>query len=162
MSTVSEVEPAAATASPEPAPGGAGGSPWAARLNRAIGIVGFVVALLLAALSALFEALLTPLYWGETRFPLALPLAVLGNAALAWFTVTVTGRRLAAAGPAVVWTALMVVASSRTTEGDLVLTGNNWVGVATMLVGTVTFGVAGFLLVRAGVWPAEAGPVPPA
>ena len=35
-------------------------------------------------------------------------------------------------------------------EGDLVLTSNNWVGIGTMLAGSVTFGVGGFLLVRSG------------
>jgi hypothetical protein len=110
-------------------------------------VLGFVVALLLAAISAAYEAFLTPLYWGSTRLPVSLVMAVVGNLALVYFTYVVTGRRLAAVGPAVVWVAVMVAAASRSSEGDLVLTDNNWVGIGTMLAGSVAFAVAGYRLV---------------
>jgi hypothetical protein len=160
MSTVSDVEPETETGPAEPPPddGGAGRSGLLAVLNGIMQGAGFAVALLLAALSAAFEAALTPLYWGQVRLPVALVLAVVGNAALVWFTVVVTGRRIAVAGPALVWTVVLVVASSRTTEGDLVLTSNNWVGIGTMLAGSITFGVAAFVLIQRGVRPAGSGP----
>ena len=118
-----------------------------------------MLALLLAALTAAFEAFLTPLYWDETRLPVALVAAVVGNLGLVWFTAYVTGRRIAAAGPALVWVVIMVAASSRTSEGDLVLTDGNWVGIATMLAGSVAFAVAAYRLILAGARP-SAGPAP--
>ncbi len=144
-----QAEPAGA----RPAP------PW---LDRALRIAGFVVALLLAFGSALVEAFLSPLHWGTYRVPASLLLAVAGNLGLVAFTVLATGRRIAVLGPAVVWTAVMITAASRTTEGDLVLTSNNWVGISAMIVGTLTFAVAGYRLILTGVRPPKPGPTPPA
>jgi hypothetical protein len=135
-------------------------APWRAHVDLAIRIAGFVVALLLAAVSAAIEAFLAPLYWGSVRVPLGLLLAVVGNLGLVWFTVRVTGRRLTVLGPALVWTAVMVTASTRTTEGDLVLTSNNWVGIGTMLAGSLTFAAAGYRLILTGVRPARSAPPP--
>jgi hypothetical protein len=122
-------------------------------LDPAARILGFVIALLLAAVSAAYEAFLTPLYWGSTRLPVSLVAAVVGNLALVYFTYVVTGRRLAAVGPALVWVAVMVTAASRSSEGDLVLTDNNWVGIGTMMAGSVAFAVAGYRLVITSVKP---------
>jgi hypothetical protein len=166
MSTVSDVEPETSASEPEPElepepeqkRDGAGEAAMWPIIDGVMRGAGLVVAVALAAVTAAFEAALTPLYWGEVRLPIALVLAVVGNVGLVWFTVAVTGRRLAVAAPALVWTAVLVVASARTTEGDLVLTGNNWVGIGTMLAGSVTFGVAGFALIRTGVRPAGSGP----
>jgi hypothetical protein len=72
---------------------------------------------------------------------------------LIWFTVAVTGRRLPVAAIAVAWVAVMVIASTRTGEGDLVLTDNNWVGIVTMLAGSLTFAVAGYRLVLTAFHP---------
>jgi len=110
-------------------------------------ILGFVIALLLAAVSAAYEAFLSPLSWGSTRLPVSLLAAVVGNIALVYFTYVVTGRRLATVGPALVWVVVMLVAASRSSEGDLVLTENNWVGIGTMLVGSIAFAVAGYRLI---------------
>jgi hypothetical protein len=129
--------------------------PW---LDRAARLVGFVIALMLAAMSAAFEAFLTPLSWGTTRLPVSLVAAVVGNLALVWFAYVITGRRLAAVGPAFVWVAVMVTAASRSAEGDLVLTDNNWVGIGTMFAGSMTFAAAGYRLMLTGIRPR---PVPP-
>jgi hypothetical protein len=137
------------------------GPPW---LDLVVRVLGFVIALLLAAVSAAFEAFLTPLYWGSTRLPVSVVAAVVGNVALIYFTYVVTGRRLAAAGPALVWVVVMVAAASRTGEGDLVLTDNNWVGIGTMLAGSVAFAAAGYRLVLTGarsLRPAQPHPADP-
>jgi hypothetical protein len=113
-----------------------------------------VVAVGLAAVSAVWEAFLTPLAWHWTsgghghfvRLPVALVCAVAGNAALAWFTRAVTGKLLAVLAPFAVWTALMLVAAGRTREGDLVLTSNNWVGLVTMFAGALSFAVVAYWL----------------
>ena len=150
-------EPAAEAAGPEPAFEAAVSeaalkpvatpAPWRRPVDIAMRIVGFVVALALTVLTAAFEAYLTPLYWGEHRLPVSVMAAVVVNVALIWFTVEVTGRRLSVAAIAVVWVTIMVLASTRTSEGDLVLTDNNWVGIATMLAGSLTYAVAGYRLV---------------
>jgi hypothetical protein len=131
-------------------------------VGPALRVAGFVTALVLAALTATFEAFLTPLYWHQTRMPLALVAAVVGNVGLVWFTAYVTGRRVAAAGPALVWVVIMVAASSRTSEGDLVLIDGNWVGIATMLAGSVAFALAGYRLILASTRPAAAPAATPA
>lgn len=131
-------------------------------LDPASRVLGFVIALSLAAVSAAYEAFLTPLYWGSTRLPVSLVAAAVGNLALVYFTYVVTGRRLAAVGPALVWVVVMVAAAGRSSEGDLVLTDNNWVGIGTMLAGSVAFAVAGYRLVVIGVIGVKPRPLPPA
>jgi hypothetical protein len=123
--------------------------------DRWLAWVGMVIAVGLAAVSALWEAFLTPLafHWTSgghahfVRVPVALVCAVVGNAGLAWFTRAVTGKVLMVLVPFTVWTALMVVGAGRTREGDLVLTGDNWVGLATMFAGALAFAVAAYWLV---------------
>jgi hypothetical protein len=126
------------------APSGSGG--------RWLTYVGGAVAVALAAVSAVWEAFLTPVavQWTSgghahfVRLPIALVCAVAGNAALAWFTRAVTGRTVAVLAPSAVWTALMLAAAARTREGDLVLTGNNWVGLVTMFAGALAFAVVAY------------------
>ena len=77
------------------------GAVAAAGRPRRCGSLGFVVALLLTALTAAFEAFLTSLYWDEYRLPVSVVAAVVVNLALIWFTVVVTGRRLPVAAIAV-------------------------------------------------------------
>jgi hypothetical protein len=130
------------TTRPRPAPGG-----W-------LSVVGTVVAVALAAVSAVWEAFLTPLavHWTSgghahsVRVPVALAGAVAGNAALAWFTREVTGKVLSVLAPFAGWTVPMLAAASRTHEGDLVLTSGNWVGLATMFAGAMTFAITAYWL----------------
>ncbi|HEV7898151.1 MAG TPA: hypothetical protein VGP31_09945 [Planosporangium sp.] len=136
-------QPSVAT-EPAPSIGSGWWLPW----------VGMVVAVALAAVSAVWEAFLTPLAWHWTsgghghfvRVPVALLCAVAGNAALAWFTRTVTGKMLAVLAPFIAWTVPMVLAAGRTREGDLVLTSNNWVGLTTMFAGALSFAVTVYWL----------------
>jgi hypothetical protein len=117
-------------------------------------IAGGVIATLLAFVSSLWEAFLTPLSWQWTsgghahyvRLPVALVAAVVGNFLLAWFAYAATGRMLAIVGPFVAWSVPMVLAAGRTREGDLILTSNNWVGISTMLAGAVSFAAAVYWL----------------
>ena len=80
------------------------------------------------------------------RLPVALLCALVGNAALAWFAYSVTGKMLAIAAPFLAWTAPIIMAAGRTKEGDLILTSNNWVGISTMLVGALTYAVVVYWL----------------
>jgi hypothetical protein len=82
---------------------------------------------------------------GHVRAPLALVLALAGNPLIAWFAYVTTGRRATALLPAIAWSAVWFTAASRTTEGDLVIAANNWVGIVTLFLGPAAF-AAGFYL----------------
>jgi hypothetical protein len=122
--------------------------------GRVLSIVGLVMAVALAFVTAVWEAFLTPLavHWTSgghahsVTVPVALVCALVGNAALTWFTREVTGQVLTVLAPFVGWTVPMLMAASRTREGDLILTGNNWVGLATMVVGATAFAITAFWL----------------
>jgi hypothetical protein len=122
-------------------------APWLRWVDLGMRILGFVVAVCLTVLTAVFEVMYAPLFWDGYRVPVSAVAAVVVNVGLIWFTVAVTGRRLPVAAVAVLWVAVMVVASSRKSEGDLLLTDTNWVGIVMMLAGSLTFAVAGYRLV---------------
>jgi Family of unknown function (DUF6113) len=120
----------------------------AGRADLTLRVLGALVAVAGALVTAVIEVFLAPLRAGTVRVPVSLLLAVAGNLALVWYTYRVTGKRAAVALPALVWVVVMVRASGRTAEGDLLLTGDNWVGLLTILGGTVAFaGGAYFLIV---------------
>jgi hypothetical protein len=73
-------------------------------------------------------------------------LAVAGNLVLVWFTYRATGRRGAVVLPVLVWMAVMIPAAGRTNEGDLLLTGDNSVGLVTIFAGVVAFAVGAYRL----------------
>ena len=111
-----------------------------------IAVVGAVVSVALGALTGAYEAFLAPLRLPHGPYlPVALVLAVLVNPVLAWFAGMVTGRRMAGILPAVGWFVVWYLASARTREGDLLITGNNWVGLATLLAGPVAFALGIFV-----------------
>jgi hypothetical protein len=111
---------------------------------------GVLVGAGLALASAIWETVLSPLHAHiggvSFRLPLAVVLAVAGNVAILLFTYYVTGRMGLALLPAVVWIAVIVMAGRRTGEGDLLITGNNWVGVLLVLFGSVSWAVAAYWL----------------
>jgi hypothetical protein len=91
--------------------------------------------------AGLYEAFLAPLWVPglHVRAPIALVLALVGNPAIAWFAYAATGRRATAVLPAIAWSLVWFVGASRTTEGDLVITANNWVGLVTLFLGPAAF-----------------------
>jgi hypothetical protein len=116
-------------------------------LDPAVRVVGLLVAAGLSGVLALYEVFMSPLRWHGGRLPLALVLAIGGNLVLIWFTRLVTGRAILVAVPGVVWVALMIFASQRTAEGDLLLTDNNWVGLVTLLAGSLVYAFGGYWLI---------------
>lgn len=130
-----------------------------------LGWLGVAVAAGVAFVSAAWEVFLAPLtvQWTSHghahwfRLPVALAGAIVVNAALTWFVRAVTGRIVLVMGAFVAWIAVILVASARTREGDLVLTGNNWVGVAVMFAGSTAFVVTAIALSLAEVRRATAG-----
>ena len=80
--------------------------------------------------------------------PLAVPLAIGANLAIAWFAVTTTGRRWAVGPPWALWTLLMLgAAGTRTTEGDHLVGGTNWTALVTILAGSLTFAVYAYRMI---------------
>jgi hypothetical protein len=123
--------------------------------NRAYQIGGVLVGIALGAVTALWEAVLTPLYViiGGTvvRLPVAALLAIITNAGLVWFTRKVTGRTGLALLPGVAWLIVIGGAGTQTSDGDLIITGNNWVGIVTILLGSLAWAGAGyFAITRSG------------
>ncbi|GAA1522083.1 hypothetical protein GCM10009827_042670 [Dactylosporangium maewongense] len=120
-------------------------------LDIVITIGGLVVAVLLAVALAVFEAFLAPLRVSDLglsgtgtsnmRIPLALVLALVTNPMLGWFAFTTTGRRFAALLPAGAWCVVWILAAGRTTEGDLLITNDNWVGLLTLFAGPLAFAI---------------------
>ena len=120
---------------------------WA---NLALRVAGTVVGLLLAFATALWEIFLSPLYAGSVPLPVSPVLAVLTSLGLVWFTRVVTGHNGLALLPGVVWFATMVIAANRTHAGDLLLPGNDYMGLAAILLGCAAWGLAGYRMILAG------------
>jgi len=147
----------AASASPAGSPAGDGAAgpvrrrelpePWAGRLGAAITVAGLLVATLLALALGTVEAFLAPLRVSGWRVPVSLVLAVVTNPLLVWFAFVTTGKRFAGLLPAGAWIAIWILSSARTTEGDLLLTDDNWVGLVTLFVGPVVFAVSIYMSV---------------
>jgi hypothetical protein len=132
MSVVPEREPAAPPARPRPA------------LDLALRVAGGVIAMLAGVLSAVLELLLATVRVGGQLIGVSALVAIGAGIALSWFAHEAVGARWAVVLPALPWFALMAVASVRTTEGDLLVSGDNWVGLAMIVAGAMTFAVMGF------------------
>ncbi|MBB5871675.1 hypothetical protein F4553_005054 [Allocatelliglobosispora scoriae] len=116
----------------------------AAELLLRIG--GLAVSVLLAAGSALLEALYTTARVGDSRAPWSLLAAIAGNAFLVWFARFTVGRRWAPIVPAGTWTVVMLLASYRTSEGDMLMAEANPMALGTMMAGFAAFVVAWWFL----------------
>jgi hypothetical protein len=111
-------------------------------LERSIRVAGVVVSVLATFLSALLELFLTPLRLGGVPVGAAIVLAVLANLAICWFVMTTVGRRWALAPPWALWTLIMFFAVGiRTTEGDYLIGGDDWVALVMILAGSLAFAV---------------------
>jgi hypothetical protein len=137
-------------------------APWAGwdTVIRVAGVVVSIVATVVTALlelelsalrSGAFEAVLagdSPYEGSGAPLPLAVPLAIGANLAIAWFAVATTGRRWAVGPPWALWTLLMFgAAGTRSAEGDYLLGGTNWVALVTILAGSLTFAVHAYRMI---------------
>ncbi|MGW5560616.1 hypothetical protein ACWER9_25760 [Micromonospora sp. NPDC003944] len=113
-------------------------------LDLGLRLVGGIVVVVAGVLTGVLELLLATVRVGGQLIGVSVLLAIGANIALSWFAYEAVGRRWAVALPAVPWFALMAVAAVRTSEGDLLLAGDNWVGLAMIVAGAMTFAVMGF------------------
>jgi hypothetical protein len=123
-------------------------------------IAGTLVGLALGFVTAVYEVYLIPLRLdgaGHARVPVAVLVAVVANAGLVWFTRVVTGRVGPALLPGLPWLLVMLLAGNQTAGGDLLITGDNWVGIATILCGAAAWAIAGYVVILR----AKRGPQPP-
>ena len=117
----------------------------------------------LAAWLALVEVFWLPLRVFGVPVPVSVVAAVVGNLLLVGLAARLTGSRLGAVLPAVVWLVVAVGASLRRPEGDLLLTGGGVLGflsLAFLLAGVVAaaFAVGKVLAApRDGVRPVRTG-----
>ena len=120
-----------------------------ATLDLVLRVVGALLSVAGAVLTAGLELLFSTVRAGGHLVGVSVVLAVVANAALGWFSHRAVGRKWAVALPALTWFGLMVVAAGGTAEGDILLAGNNWVGVATVAAGSLAFAVVAFRLIVA-------------
>jgi hypothetical protein len=104
-------------------------------------VAGGVAAVLLAAWFAVLEAFWLPLRIGGVPVPLSIPVAVAVNLLLVTGTHRLTGSRVAAVLPAVVWLVVVLPASQQRPEGDVVLIGD-WRGLAFLMLGVLAAALA--------------------
>ncbi len=113
-----------------------------ATAELAVRVGGVVVVVVATVVTAVAELYLTPLRVGGVPIGVAILFAAVANWALAWFALFTTGRRWAMGLPWALWTLFMLFAAGvRTTEGDYLLGGNDWVALVMILVGSLSFAV---------------------
>ncbi|GLY01006.1 MULTISPECIES: hypothetical protein [Actinoplanes] len=150
------------TSEVETEPAAAPRVPWSGweRVIRAGGVVVSILATLVTALVEIelsafrvgsVAALLdgdSPWTGGGALIPIATPVAVGLNLAIAWFAETTTGRRWAVGVPWALWTLLMLAAAgTRKAEGDLLFQGDNWTVLLTITAGSLTFAVYAYKMI---------------
>lgn len=118
-------------------------------VNLGLRTVGGVVAVVAAVLSAVLELLLATVRVGGHLVGASVLLAIAGNVLVSWFAIRAVGARWAMTLPAAAWFAVMVLAAGGTTEGDILLAGDNWVGFAVIFTGAIAFAVLAFRMILA-------------
>lgn len=124
---------------------------------------GVVISVLAAFVTGVLEILLTTLRAGDLRtiwrgdaigsgggplIGLAVLIAVVANYAIAWFAVSTTGKRWALGPPWALWTLMMLFAAGgRTGEGDYLISGDDWVALVMILVGSLTFAMYSYRMI---------------
>ncbi|MFJ6198407.1 hypothetical protein [Micromonospora sp. NPDC092111] len=124
---------------PPPPPGRTG---WL--LDLGLRLVGGLVAVVGGVLTALLGLLLSTVRVGGHLIGVSVAVTIVGAIAASWFAYATVGRKWAVALPALPWFVLMALAAVRTAEGDLLVAGDNWVGLAMITTGAMTFAVMAF------------------
>ncbi|RZU30387.1 hypothetical protein [Blastococcus saxobsidens] len=112
-----------------------------------------LAAVLVAGWLAVVEVFWLPLRVGGVPVPVSVLAAVVGNVLLVRAALRVSGSRLVAAVPALVWLVVVVAAMGRRPEGDLVIT----IGTGGYTVVTTAFLLLGVLAAAFSVGTAMGG-----
>jgi hypothetical protein len=112
-----------------------------------------IVAVLVAGWLALVEVFWLPLRIGGILVPLSVLAAIVGNLMLIGAAHRLSGSRVVAVLPGLVWLAVAIAAMIRRPEGDLVLTGGGATGTINLL-----FLLLGVTAAAFGIGRALAGP----
>jgi hypothetical protein len=149
---------------PVPGPGEADSRrpPWRG-WEPVIRVAGVVIAILASFVSGVFELLLSTLRAGDVTavwhgdaigsgggplIGVSILLAAVLNYGIAWFAVSTTGRSWALGPPWALWTLMMLFAAGvRTSEGDYLLGGKNWVALVMILVGSLSYAVYSYRMI---------------
>lgn len=114
-------------------------------------IGGTAVGIALAAVTAVWEAVLTPLYaviGGHViRLPVAPVMAIVVNVGIVWFTIRVTGKVGPALLPGLAWILVMFAAGDLTSDGDLIVEGT-WVGLSTIFLGALAWAGGAYIAIN--------------
>ncbi|WP_051798195.1 hypothetical protein [Catenuloplanes japonicus] len=110
-------------------------------------VLGGIVVVLAAVVTAVLEVFFTPLRVGGFLIGVSALVAVVANVALADFAHRTTGAKWAVALPALTWFAVLMVSAGSTAEGDILLAGNNWVGLATIFTGSMAFAIVAYRMI---------------
>lgn len=121
--------------------------------RRSEAIAWGIVAALVAGWLALVEVFWLPLRIGGLLVPLSVIAAVVGNLLLVATALRLSGSRVVAVLPALVWLVVAVAAMMRRPEGDLVMTGGGAPGTVNL-----AFLLLGVTAAAFGVGRALAGP----
>ena len=108
---------------------------------RAVRGAGALLAVAAAAWLALVEVFWLPLRLGGVLVPVSVVAAVVGNLVLVDAAHRLSGSRVVAALPALVWAVVALAAATRRPEGDLVIPGGGalgGVGLAFLMAGTLS------------------------
>jgi hypothetical protein len=117
-------------------------------LDLIIRVAGWVISIVAVILSGVLELFFTPLRAFGFPIGVSILMALVANPAIAWFAVTTTGRRSAVAPPWIIWTIMMLFATGyRTAEGDYLVSGNDWVALVMILVGSLAFAVYSYRMI---------------
>jgi hypothetical protein len=100
--------------------------------RRAAPLLWAVVFVVAAAWLALVEVFWTPLRIGLVPLPLSVLAAIGGNLLLVSWAYRLSGSRVVAVLPAVVWVAVAGGAAIRRPEGDLLITGGGAAGIVNL------------------------------
>jgi hypothetical protein len=106
-----------------------------------LAVLGVVLFMAVAVLSAVIEVVLVPVRAGSTIVPVSVALAVLGNICVPVLARRAVPTTIAAALPAVAWVATVLFLSQARPEGDVLLVGTSplvYVTYALLGVGIVT------------------------
>jgi hypothetical protein len=126
-------------------------APAPERDSTVVRICGVIVVIIATVVTAVAEFYLNALRVGGVQIGAGVVFAGLANYALCWFAVTTTGRRWSIGPPWALWTAIMMFAAGvRTTEGDYLFAGDDWMAMVMVLVGSLVFAVYAYRLILRG------------